>query len=73
MFFIFNKEKIMSYVVALSTVVVLFTISLLVNYNQVVQVSANTTNEKLPIYCVEIDENKVALTMNCAWSQLQMG
>ncbi len=67
MFFIFNKEKIMSYFVAFSTVAVLFTISIFVNNKQTLEVSSST-NENLPIYNVQTEENAVSLTMNCAWN-----
>ena len=67
MFFIFNKEKIMSYFVAFSTVAVLFTISIFVNNKQTLEVSSST-NENLPIYNVQTEENEVSLTMNCAWN-----
>lgn len=67
MFFIFNKEKISSYLVAFSTVAVLFTMSIFVNNKQALEVSSNT-NENLPIYNVQTEENAVSLTMNCAWN-----
>lgn len=67
MFFIFNKEKIMSYFVAFSTVAVLFTMSIIVNNKQTLEVSSST-NENLPIYNVQTEENIVSLTMNCAWN-----
>ena len=67
MFFIFNKEKIMSYFVAFSTVAVLFTMSIIVNNKQTIEVSSST-NENLPIYNVQTEENAVSLTMNCAWN-----
>ena len=67
MFFIFNKEKIMSYFVAFSTVAVLFTMSIIVNNKQTLEASSST-NENLPIYNVQTEENAVSLTMNCAWN-----
>ena len=67
MFLVFNKEKITSYVVAFSTVAILFTLSVFANNNKTLEVSAQT-NEKLPIYNVQTNENKIALTMNCAWN-----
>jgi len=67
LFFIFNKEKIMSYFVAFSTVAVLFTMSIIVNNKQTLEVSSST-NENLPIYNVQTEENAVSLTMNCAWN-----
>ena len=66
MFFIFNKEKIMSYFVAFSTVTVLFTMSIIVNNKHALEVSSST-NENLPIYNVQTEDNVISLTMNCAW------
>ena len=68
MFFVFNKEKIASYIVAFSTVAVLFAMSIIVNRQNILEVSAGTTKENLPIYNVQIQEKNVALTMNCAWN-----
>ena len=69
MFFVLNKEKIYSYIVALSTVIVLFvTATVLSNMdNNVLPTSAKASKE-LPIYSVECEESKVSLTMNCAWN-----
>ena len=70
MFFVFNKEKIYSYIVVLSTVVVLFAVSAFLfqgSKYDTLQASASVGKE-LPIYCVETDENKVAITINCAWN-----
>ena len=69
MFFVFNKQKIYTYVVSLVTVVFLFCVATSLNQNNqnTVQTSA-TSKKRLPIYNVETTENKVALTMNCAWN-----
>lgn len=67
MFIVFNKEKIYSYIVALSTIVVLFMIAnILIDRNQD-SIQASSTEKLLPIYSVDTDEKKVAFTMNCAW------
>ena len=67
MFYVFNKQKICTYLVSLITVVILFCVAGAIgNENKTVQKSAS--NEKLlPIYNVETNEKKVAFTMNCAW------
>lgn len=69
MFFVFNKQKIYTYVVSIITVVVLFCIASNINYNNknTIQTSA-TTQKRLPIYSVQTEEKKVAFTMNCAWN-----
>lgn len=69
MFFVFNKQKIYTYVVSLVTVVFLFCVASSLNQSNqnTVQTSA-TSQKRIPIYNVETTENKVALTMNCAWN-----
>lgn len=69
MFFVYNKDKIISVFIALSTVLILFLLATtLKNENlQAIQTSSNT-EKLLPIYSVETAEKKVALTINCAWS-----
>ena len=66
MFIVFNKEKIYTYLISIITVVLLFVVASTIIEKQTMQVSAQ--NEKLlPIYKVNTQENKVALTLNCAW------
>lgn len=68
MFVVFNKDKIISYFVSFSTVAILLGIAFFIkNRSDLLEVS--NTEKKLPIYSVETTEKKVALTMNCAWSQ----
>lgn len=68
MFFVFNKQKIYTYVVSLVTVAFLFCVASSLNQSNQNTVQTSATNQKrLPIYNVETTENKVALTMNCAW------
>ena len=68
MFLVFNKQKIYSYLVALSTVVALFIIAATVG-NKTGQLIQTMSKSKLvPIYNVQTEEPKVAFTMNCAWN-----
>ncbi len=68
MFIVCNKEKIKSYIVSFFTVMILLGIAFYIkNENNVLEVSASS--KKLPIYSVKTEQKKVALTMNCAWSQ----
>ena len=69
MFLVFNKEKIYSYIIVLSTVVVLFGLSafFISPKNEETIETATSVQKELPIYSVETTENKIALTMNCAW------
>lgn len=57
MFFVFNKEKIYSYVVAVSTVIILFAVSnIYLGDTKTAQVSTNIVNE--------IEENKIKNNIN---------
>lgn len=70
MFLVFNKDKIMSYIITVFTVVGLFfTASAFTTNNEQKTVeTATSVNKLLPIYSVDTEENKVAITINCAWS-----
>lgn len=69
MFFVFNKQKIISYIVAFSTVAILLCgAGLFVpNFEQTIETSAST-KKLLPIYSVETEDKKISLTINCAWN-----
>lgn len=73
MFYVFNKQKIYTYLVSIITVVILFCVAgTFGNKGETIQTSSG--NDKLlPIYNVQTQQKKVALTMNCAWSQLLKG
>lgn len=69
MFFIFRKDKICAYAVSILTVMVLFFASTNMNLKKIETVETSTNTEKLlPIYKVQTEKKKVALTMNCAWN-----
>lgn len=65
MFIVFNKEKINSYIILLSTVVILFGIAFSITAKDTIETAAST--KELPIYNVATDEKRIAFTMNCAW------
>lgn len=70
MFYVTNKDKIISVVIAFSTVLILFLLATTFksnNLNSSIQTSVSTT-KMLPVYSVDTKENKVALTINCAWN-----
>lgn len=69
MFLVFNKEKIISYLVAFSTVAILFGGANLFisNEEDILQTSAKVS-KLLPIYSVDTEEKKISLTINCAWN-----
>lgn len=65
MFLVFKKDKLISYIIVLCTVGVLIIIGATSNLNQTIQTSY--IEKEVPVYCTQTNENKVALTMNCAW------
>lgn len=67
MFIVFNRAKINSYLISLSTVLILFSMAfMLTSSDETIETSAST--KELPIYNVSTEEKKVAFTMNCAWN-----
>lgn len=69
MFFIFNKQKIYSYLIAASTVVVLFVLSFYFTGTDLKTIETATNVSRLvPIYNVETDAKRISLTINCAWN-----
>ena len=69
MFYVINKQKLYTYIVSVITVVILFCVANNLTTNKQNTVSTSSTIGKmLPIYNVQTNEKKVALTMNCAWN-----
>lgn len=69
MFLVFNKQKIISYLIAFSTVAILFAGASFFMPNQAKTIQTSTSAGKLlPIYSVETNEKRLSLTMNCAWN-----
>lgn len=69
MFIVFNKQKIYSYIVAFSTVIILFCgATFFTPKEEGTIMTSSTLNKLLPIYSVDTKENKIALTINCAWN-----
>lgn len=69
MFIVFNREKINSYLISLSTVLILFSMAFVITgSNKTIETAAST--KQLPIYNVATEEKNIAFTVNCAWSQL---
>ena len=68
MFFVLNKQKIIAYGVSVFTVIFLFCVASGMNENNETMETSANTGKLLPIYNVKTEENKVALTMNCAWN-----
>lgn len=67
MFFVFNKRKINSYLISIATVVILLGISMFANnnLNSTIETSAGSMSSQ-PIYKVETEIKKVAISINCS-------
>jgi len=68
MFLVFNKDKIMAFLVACTTVFALFLMTSLFAKTPESTIATSATTKELPIYSVNTEEAKVALTINCAWN-----
>lgn len=67
MFFVLNKRKINSYLISIGTVIMLFAVSLFVNNGANTAVETSGKNFKqLPIYKIETERKKVAISINCS-------
>jgi len=66
MFIVFNKQKIISYLVSFSTVAILFVIAFATLEGETIVTSSNV--RELPVYNVDIKDKKLSLTINCAWN-----
>lgn len=69
MFFIFDKQKIYSYLIAASTVAVLFILSFFfINTDAKFIETSSNVSKLVPIYNVEVQQKRISLTINCAWN-----
>ena len=66
MFLVLNKDKIISYIITFCTIGILIVIGATTNLNESIQTAY--VEKEVPIYSVNTTENKVALTINCAWN-----
>lgn len=63
MFLIFNKEKIYSYIIAVFTVILLFTVSeIYVKDDKYVETGANIANQNIDVNNLENVDNKLEST-----------
>lgn len=65
MIFVFNKDRIKTYLVSMLTVAMLIVFS---NIGNIKSIQTSSVPKYLPIYNVKTDEKKIAFTMNCAWN-----
>lgn len=68
MFLVFNKDKIMAFAVACCTVFALFLMTSLFAKVPNDTIETASTQKQLPIYSVKTEEEKISLTINCAWN-----
>ena len=68
MFFVVNKDKVISVFVAVCTVFTLFLMTTLFAKMPDKTVETASIKKQLPIYSVDTNEPNVALTINCAWN-----
>ena len=68
MFFVLNKQKMYTYIISAVMVLFLFCAASTLNVNNNTVETSAGSSKLLPIYNVETNENKIALTMNCAWN-----
>lgn len=68
MFVVFNKDKIMAFAVACTTVFVLFLMTSMFAKTPTKTIETANLKKQLPIYSVKTEEAKVSLTINCAWN-----
>lgn len=69
MFFVFNKQKIYSYLVAASTVAILLVGSIFFMGSNVETMEMSSEAGKLiPIYNVETNKKWISISINCAWN-----
>lgn len=68
MFFVVNKDKVISVFVAVCTVFTLFLMTALFAKMPKETVETASAKKQLPIYSVDTNEPNIALTINCAWN-----
>ena len=66
-------QKIISYLVASSMVIILLVVSIFFTGNVETMQMSSQAGKLVPIYSVDTQKQRIALTINCAWSQYQMG
>ena len=75
MFYIFNKQKIYSYLVASGTVAILLfgSIFFLNGSKMNTMQMASSVDKLVPIYSVDTNKQRISLTINCAWNADDIG
>lgn len=69
MFWVFNKQKIYSYLACASAVIILLVCSIVFMGTNMEAMEIGAEAGKLvPIYSVETNKQRIAITINCAWN-----
>ena len=69
MFFVVNKDKLITYIVSIVMVVLLFTfVTSIKSGNEETILTSSSNSRLLPIYKVKTENKNISLTMNCAWN-----
>ena len=68
MFYVFNKQKICTYVFSIIAVILLFCVASNMNLDDDVVQTLSQDEKLLPIYSVDTNSSNVSLTINCAWN-----
>lgn len=67
------KSRLNRYIPLLMFALLLFAILIFLFYQKKMIFAANTGDRKLPIYCVQTEEKKIALTFDAAWGNEDTG
>ncbi len=68
MFYVFNKQKICSYLIASSTVAILLAVSIFFTGSKIeTKETMAYTGSSFPICSVETNRQRISLTINCEW------
>ena len=68
MFFVVNKDKLITYIVSIVMVILLFTfVTSIKSGNEETILTSSSNSRLLPIYKVKTENKNISLTMNCAW------
>ncbi|MCI9366111.1 MAG: polysaccharide deacetylase family protein [Clostridia bacterium] len=69
MFYVFNKQKICSYLIAASAATLLLVLSFFLTKTDLKTIeTASGVSSSVPIYSVDTTSKRISITINCAWS-----
>lgn len=68
MFFVYDKDRLISVGIAISVIAILFVMATVIDVNEDVVYTSTNVDKLIPIYSVDTEDAKIALTINCAWN-----